>query len=221
MTAICALASPASARQDMTEDQKGWREVATADDRRRLRGWRAAWMSALPAARAGGGATAIAADPMLFDPDRALRSPVPPAGAYRCRKFRLGAQSAGAPGFVAYDRARCRIGEDGRFAKIAGAQRPVGEIHLETAGRAVFLGTMVLGDERRAMRYGRDAARDMAGWVERIGETRWRIVLPYPRFESVLDVVELTPDNVGATGGGTTASGGVTAGAGSGGSAGR
>ncbi len=35
--------------------------------------------------------------------------------------------------------------------------------------------------------------RDMAGVLERIGERRWRLVLPYPRFESLLDVVELVP----------------------------
>jgi len=33
----------------------------------------------------------------------------------------------------------------------------------------------------------------MAGLIERIGTRRWRVVLPYPHFESVLDVVELIP----------------------------
>ena len=31
----------------------------------------------------------------------------------------------------------------------------------------------------------------MAGVVERVGDNRWRLVLPYPRFESLLDVIEL------------------------------
>ena len=38
-----------------------------------------------------------------------------------------------------------------------------------------------------------DATRDVAGVVERIGPQRWRLVLPYPRFESLIDVVELVP----------------------------
>ena len=59
--------------------------------------------------------------------------------------------------------------------------------------RQVFFGTLVLGDEIRALGYGRDATRDMAGAMERIGPQRWRLVLPYPRFESTLDVIELTP----------------------------
>jgi hypothetical protein len=33
----------------------------------------------------------------------------------------------------------------------------------------------------------------MAGVVERIGERRWRLVLPYPAFESTIDIVELIP----------------------------
>ena len=59
--------------------------------------------------------------------------------------------------------------------------------------REVFLGTLVLGDERRAMQYGRDPDRDVAGFVERIGPARWRLVLPRPAFESTLDVIELVP----------------------------
>lgn len=208
--------APAAAKE-----ARGWREVATPDDRRRLRGWRDAWMEALPAARAGGGRAAIAAEGALFDPDRALGDAMPLEGRYRCRTFKLGSQGTAGPAFVAYGWFACRVDGDRRFTKIDGSQRPVGTLFPETGGRAVFLGTLTLGDERRAMRYGRDRQRDMAGIVERVGEARWRIVLPYPRFESVLDLIELVPDSVGTTGGGTTASVGAIAGAGRGGSASR
>jgi hypothetical protein len=57
------------------------------------------------------------------------------------------------------------------------------------------LGTLTLGDEPRAMPYGVDAQRDLAGFVERIGPARWRLVLPYPPFESQLDVIELVPSS--------------------------
>jgi len=33
----------------------------------------------------------------------------------------------------------------------------------------------------------------MAGYVERVGERRWRMVLPRPTFESIVDVIELVP----------------------------
>jgi len=77
--------------------------------------------------------------------------------------------------------------------KLTGSQRGVGIIYPHDPARAVFLGTMALGDERGAVRYGRDASRDMAGWVERIAPARWRIALPYPAFESTLDLLDLVP----------------------------
>jgi hypothetical protein len=77
--------------------------------------------------------------------------------------------------------------------KVSGAQRPVGLLFPESQARAVFLGTMVLGDETKPLSYGQDSNRDMAGYIERIGDKRWRLVLPYPRFESLLDVVEIVP----------------------------
>jgi hypothetical protein len=52
---------------------------------------------------------------------------------------------------------------------------------------------MQLGDETRAYQYGIDAERDLAGILERVGDQRWRLVFPYPHFESLLDVIELTP----------------------------
>ena len=57
----------------------------------------------------------------------------------------------------------------------------------------LLLGTVVLGDERRAMQYGRDEERDVAGFVERIGPNRWRVLMPRPHFESKIDVLELVP----------------------------
>jgi hypothetical protein len=66
-------------------------------------------------------------------------------------------------------------------------------IFPDSVSRAVFLGTMVLGDETKPLNYGQDVNRDLAGYLERIGPRRWRLVLPRPRFESLLDVVEITP----------------------------
>ena len=53
------------------------------------------------------------------------------------------------------------------FAKLGGSQRYVGLIFPGDAMRQVFLGTLVLGDETRAMQYGQDEDRDVAGYVER------------------------------------------------------
>ncbi|MCC2976865.1 DUF4893 domain-containing protein [Sphingomonas sp. PL-96] len=172
-----------------------WRTMATSADRERLRNWRTAWMAALAAARVTD-RKAVAAEGALFDPDRALLDPLPPPGAYRCRVFKLGTGRAATPGFIAYPFFDCRIDREGdvlSFYKHSGSQRPVGLILPDTEARGVFLGTLMLGDETAPLDYGRDAARDMAGRVERVAERRWRVVLPYPRFESTLDVIELTP----------------------------
>jgi len=79
------------------------------------------------------------------------------------------------------------------FYKIGGSQRPAGLVFDDGGDRQIFLGTLSLGDEELPMDHGRDANRDMAGIVQRIGPRRWRLVLPYPHFESLLDVVELVP----------------------------
>lgn len=172
-----------------------WREVATEADRDRLRTWRDSWTLALPKARAVDAKT-IDGDPALFDPDRAQPGVDLPAGAYRCRTYKLGSQGSLTRDFTAYPWSECRVGEEGEvdsLYKVTGSQRPTGLIFKDTDARLIFLGTLVLGDETSPLRYGTDATRDMAGYVERIGPKRWRLVFPAPRFESLLDVVELVP----------------------------
>lgn len=190
--AIALLLTGGAARAQTND----WRRLATSADRERLREWRGAWMSALKQVRGSGSAAQAGAQGLLFDPDRALRDPVPPAGIYRCRMFKLGGRVAGAPEFAMSVWGRCTLAEaDGAmgFARESGGQRPVGAIFADTDARAIFLGTVVIGDETRALDYGRDSSRDMAGLVERVDDARWRIVLPHPRFESTLDVIELIP----------------------------
>lgn len=173
-----------------------WRAVATGADRARLRDWRGAFVEALGKARAAGHGAAIAREGVLLDPDAALGGPPIPIGDYRCRVIKLGAKQPGLLDHVAYPAFTCRIRADGRsrgLAKLGGSQRPVGMLFPADPMREVFLGTLVLGDEQRAMQYGRDPDRDMAGFVERIGPQRWRLILPRPAFESTMDVIELVP----------------------------
>jgi hypothetical protein len=176
--------------------QTDWRGVATEADRERLRNWRAAWTDAVAQVRASGRGPALAPMGALFEPDRALAEPLPPAGDYRCRTFKLGAKAAGMPDYTVYPWFACRIEREGdvmSFSKDSGSQRPVGLVFRDSDARAIFLGTMLLGDEASPLQYGQDRARDMAGIVQRIGERRWRLMLPYPAFESTMDVIELVP----------------------------
>lgn len=174
----------------------GWRTLATEDDHRRLRRWRDAWVEALAKARAAGHGDAIAREGALLDPDAALAGARPPPGDYRCRTIKLGAQSPRRADFTASAPLHCRVRAEGsrlHFSRLDGVQRPIGVLFPENGRRLVFLGTLQLGDEALALRYSRDTERDMAGVVERVGENRWRLVLPYPHFESMLDVIELVP----------------------------
>ena len=173
-----------------------WRVAATAADRERLRDWRKAFAQGLARARAAGHGADIAREGALLDPDAAIGEVPIPNGEYRCRVIKLGAKTPGLLEYIAYPAFRCRIrpeqGIQG-FAKLNGSQRPVGLIFPGDALRQIFLGTLVLGDETRAMQYGRDAERDIAAYVEKIGPSRWRMVMPYPAFESLTDVIELIP----------------------------
>ena len=187
MVTACATTTP--------PPTQGWQLEATQADRVRLREWRTAFTTALGQARAAGYGADIAREGQLLEPDAALGGPIP-NGDYRCRVIKVGAKSEGLLDYIAYPAFRCRIqqGEVQRFTKLTGSQRQVGLIYPADHLRSIFLGTLVLGDEIQAHRYGADVERDVAGWVERIGERRWRIIFPYPRFESTLDVLELVPE---------------------------
>ena len=141
--------------------------------------------------RAGGRATAghsaeIAREGALLEPDAALGGEPIPNGAYRCRVIKLGAQSEGLLDYVAYPAFACRVSPERelqRFDKLSGSQRYAGLIFPNDALRQLFLGSLVLGDEIRALQYGEDQSRDVAGFVERIGPQRWRLLMPRPHFE--------------------------------------
>lgn len=179
-----------------------WRQIATEDDRARLRDWRPTFNSALDAARKAGHAGEIAREGALLDPDAALADGTIPDGMYRCRVIKLGAKAEGNLPYVSYPGFTCRVRPDHqlhRLGKLSGSQRYVGIVFPDDRVHEVFLGALVLGDERRALQYGQDQTRDVAGYVERIGPQRWRLVMPKPHFESQLDVMELVPLARGAS----------------------
>jgi hypothetical protein len=192
-----ALAKPKKKKAEPVEIVTAdWRKTATASDQDRLRDWRSAFIKALDKARLAGNSESIAREGRLLEPDAALEAAAPPAGQYRCRVIKLGAQNPRMADYVVYPVYNCSISDEGGvmgFAKAQGIQRPIGLFFPGDSRRMIFLGTMMLGDETRAMEYGRDSTRDMAGAFERIGEKRWRLILPKPRFESMMDVIEIVP----------------------------
>jgi hypothetical protein len=173
-----------------------WKRVVTAEDMDRLRNWRVAFVKALDEAKADGQGASIAREGALLLPDAGIENVGLTSGRYRCRVIKLGSVVPGVAAFTPYPAFDCLVNDEGEvssFAKIGGSQRPVGLMFDDGSYRKIFLGTMMFADETRPLEYGLDATRDMVGAVQRIGDKRWRLILPYPRFESVMDVVELTP----------------------------
>jgi hypothetical protein len=189
----CSAIAPKS--RIIEQPTVNWRSAATAEDRSRLRDWRSTFTRALTAASKSH-AKEIAQEGALLNPDAALGGGPIPNGMYHCRVIKLGAKSEGMLDYVSYPGFSCRIrpqlGVQG-LAKLNGSQRYIGLIFPGDELRQVFLGTLALGDEHRATQYGVDRERDVAGYVERIGPRRWRLIMPSPAFESQFDVLELVP----------------------------
>ncbi|MGH6781616.1 MAG: DUF4893 domain-containing protein [Sphingomonadaceae bacterium] len=194
--ASCASSGDRAEAASAPPPASSWRTLATANDRERIRTWRDAWTKAIAQISAAGESARLAPLGALAKPDAALTDPALPPGAYACRVYKLGARQPGGPVFKASPAFTCRVEQEGdmlSLTKLGGAQKPVGFLFPGDESRMIFLGTMMLGDEQRALDYGRDPERDMAGALERIAPQRWRLVLPFPRWESTLEVVELVP----------------------------
>ena len=59
--------------------------------------------------------------------------------------------------------------------------------------RLVYLGALSLANERSMFVYNADEDRNQVGVLRALGPKRWRLELPFPKWESTLDVVEITP----------------------------
>jgi hypothetical protein len=201
LTAICAVAACAPAVRPgpapvavSAPDPTSWRTVASDADADRIARVDEAWAAALGEARRGS-AAAIAEEGELLDPKAALARAAPPPGPYRCRVLKLGRQGRG-PAFRAFKPFFCHVQAEGALlslVKQSGSQRPGGWLYADTDARMIFLGTLATAPNREPGAYGARRDADAAGLVERVAPFRWRLVLPWPREESKLDVIELVP----------------------------
>lgn len=187
-------ASPApQGEQGGTDD---WRKVASATDAELLGRLNEAWDTALSRASRGGYRPELKALGALVVADAALSGNLHPApGNYRCRTIKLGVRGDVGSGFVAYPYFACRVeltpGGDLILEKATGSQRIRGLLYPDTENRLVYVGTQAWGDERGFPAYGQQPERDQAGALERIGEQRWRLLIPFPKQESQLDIIEI------------------------------
>lgn len=176
---------------------RDWRGIVTSTDRDRYARRDAAWSLALQQARRQPGSGDLSGLGTLIVPGGARAPVTPPPGNYRCRTVKLGSQGGEEGlGYVVYEWFGCRIERTPnglKFTKVTGSQRPAGLLFPEGDRQMVMLGSMSLASEPPANSYGQRPDRDLIAVLERIGERRWRLVIPWPQAESNLDVIELVP----------------------------
>ncbi len=189
-------ANPPAAGQQGGTDQ--WRKVARADDQDRVARLYGAWGAALSEADTEYGAM-IDAKGMLLVPKAALTGNLQPGpGTYRCRTIKVGSMDGKGLAYVEYPWFKCSIdltpGGDLILTKTTGSQRTRGLLYPDTENpnRLIYVGAQAWGmDEKGFPTYGQMPERDQVGVFERIGTERWRMVVPFPKQESKLDVLEL------------------------------
>lgn len=176
---------------------RDWRGIVTTSDRDRYLRRDAAWSLALQQARRQTGSGDLGSLGELIVPGAQRASVAPPPGDYRCRTVKLGSQGGeDGLGYVIYGWFACRIESTPnglKFSKLTGSQRPGGLLFTENDRQMVMLGSMALASEPPANSYGQRPDRDLVAVLERIGERRWRLVIPWPQAESNLDLIELVP----------------------------
>ena len=176
---------------------RDWRGVIQPQDLDRYQRLDAAWETALRQARQERGSGSLARLGDLLIPSATLDFVTPPEGSYRCRTIKLGDQSGdGGLAFVVYGWFACKIEltpQGLKLTKLTGSQRPSGLFFPENERRLVYLGSMAVANEPPAESYGENPERDLVGVLERVGERRWRLAIPWPHNESNLDLIELVP----------------------------
>lgn len=200
VTAPVPTPAPTPAASGPTGEQGGsddWREIASTADASALGRLDQAWRLARAEAEEAGFAAQVEALGPLVDPNAGQAGRLQPApGAYRCRSIKLGSNGPGGLGYLEYPYFRCTIeltpGGDLILTKTTGSQRTRGLLYPDTDRRLVFIGAQAWGsDETGYPAYGDQRIRDQIGVFERIGSDRWRLVLPWPKVDSKLEILEL------------------------------
>jgi len=187
-------------RVPSTGEQGGvsdWRQVAKAADASALGRLDQAWRLGRAEAEDKGFADQVEALGPLVDPNAALPGRLqPPPGSYHCRTIKLGSRDERGPAFLSYPNFRCTVeltpGGDLVLTKTTGSQRSRGLLYPHSDNQLVFLGAQAWGDETTYPTYGQTRERDQIGVLERLGPQRWRLVIPWPKQEAKLEILELT-----------------------------
>ncbi len=174
-----------------------WHGVASSADASRLGRLDQAWRLARAEAEDKGFADEVEALGPLVDPNAGQAGRLqPPPGSYRCRSIKLGSNGPGGLGYLEYPFFGCTIeltpGGDLILTKTTGSQRTRGLLYPDSERRLVYIGAQAWGSEETGWpAYGQMPERDQIGVLERVGSDRWRLVLPWPRQDAKLEILEL------------------------------
>jgi hypothetical protein len=172
------------------EEVEPWRGVASPRDSALIEAIEDPWERALAAGRAAGSSRRITAEGALLAPSAGLERAAPAPGPYRCRYVRPGGRR-----WAASPEGYCYVGVEAGQLSLATELRGlrVGGYLWERkgGGRLVFLGASVPPGARTPPAYGVTPVRDSAGIFERIGDFRYRLVLPEPSPGAPFTIVEM------------------------------
>jgi hypothetical protein len=166
-------------------------KLLTEGDAARLLTYEKVRIEAVSEAKAGGSAEDLAVlDAVLSGASLSFHESFNPVGAWKCRTLKLG----GLLPLTTYPWFKCKISDDGsgwRLEKISGSQRTSGKFYDDSDTRLIYLGASHYSGEKPRM-YASDSERDQVAYVFRVGDSRLRLEFPSPKFESKLDILELT-----------------------------
>jgi hypothetical protein len=178
------------AKRVVLEEAEPWRDLASRRDSALIEGLDGGWDRALSAGRAAGSSRRIAAEGPLLAPGGGLERGAPAPGPYRCRYVRPGGRRwAASPGgycYVGVEAGQLSLATELRGLRLGGYLW-----ELKGGERLVFLGASVPPGARTPPPYGVVPLRDAAGIFERIGDFRYRLVLPEPSPGAGFTVVEM------------------------------
>jgi hypothetical protein len=196
---VAAMARPPGTPSPREMRSLSWQEQISEADRKRLAGLWNAWTRALNQAETAGETPRLTALGPLAVADAARPATPPGPGDYLCRNVRIGhrdpERSAAVPTVDLGQPQPCTIKTKKGLLwleQAAGPDRIGGTLYAD-ADRMVFLGSKALGDELGMRVYGSDATRDQVGVVRAIGDNHWRLELPWPHWQSNLELVEIMP----------------------------
>lgn len=192
----CETVGDLRSRAVVEQFEPGWRDILHPADHERLLAIGPTWATALEQARRGGFARRVANEGALLDPGAALARAAPAPGSYRCRLIRIRSGSRRVPAFAVRGPYFCNVEADGVMLTLTqqtGSDRPGGYLWEDSDRRMIFIGAAAQGREESPPAYGERAERNVVGVLERVGQFRYRLVVPEPTSGATLEILELIP----------------------------